>query len=103
METSDIFDFAPLFAAAITRLRDWFTGSHLRMARRDRDGTPTGAEEARLAREAADRACVRVRRLRGVDGAIAKAVSMIPIQFAEKPAPQRLLVQVFILTKMADA
>jgi hypothetical protein len=57
METSDIFDFAPLFAAAITRLRDWLTGSHLRVVRRDRDGTPKGAEEARLAREAADRAC----------------------------------------------
>ena len=57
METSDIFDFAPLFAAAITRLRDWLTGSQLRVVRRDRDGTPTGAEEAGLARGAADRAC----------------------------------------------
>jgi hypothetical protein len=29
MESSDIFDFAPLFAAALARLRDWLTGSHL--------------------------------------------------------------------------
>jgi hypothetical protein len=57
METSDIFDIGPLFAAAITRLRDWLTGSHLSMVRRDREGTQTGAEEARLARGAADRAC----------------------------------------------
>jgi hypothetical protein len=57
METSDIFDFAPLFGAAIARLRDWLTGSQLRAVRRDRDGATGGAEDARIAREAADRAC----------------------------------------------
>jgi hypothetical protein len=46
---------------------------------------------------------VRVRRLRGRERAIAKAVSMISTPLAEKPAPQRLLVQAIVPDKDAEA
>jgi hypothetical protein len=55
METVEIFDWTRLLAAALARLSNWLTD--LSAVRRDLDGAPTGAEEAALAREAADRAC----------------------------------------------
>ena len=45
---------------------------------------------------------VRVRRLRGRERAIAKAVSMISIPFPSEPTPQRLLVLAIVLAKEAE-
>jgi hypothetical protein len=46
---------------------------------------------------------VRVRRLRGREHAIAKAVSMISMRLAEGPTPQRLLVLGIVPAKDAEA
>jgi hypothetical protein len=57
METVEVFDRTRPAAAAPARLRNWLSGTGTRAARQDGDRAPGGAEEARLAREAADRAC----------------------------------------------
>jgi hypothetical protein len=52
MENSETFDFAPLFAAALTLLRNWLSGAGERAAWRDRNSAREGVQDAKPAREA---------------------------------------------------
>jgi len=57
MVTLEVFNWAGLLAAARARPRNWLSRTRTSAARQEGSRAPRGAGEARLAREAADRAC----------------------------------------------